>query len=249
VALTVDGFALSDHAHAGDAAAATAIDRVVINSHTATFGSKLKIGLASGAPLSQARTIVRHITDSTDAGSVNNGVLTVRAHDSVVSTISQGAGRAHQGAAEGRGSLTKMAGGATPAIFDTPPPVGSTGYHNIHCDVDKLFSDSDGSFGVQRKCGSGKAPWRYTFSPGLASICRDPVTERGLDWWVNAHRKPRQAPHIVPCVYVFHGTFTVGKGDYLWYTDRYLFQVQVDQETGDAELDIHGGLRFIGPAG
>ena len=45
-----------------------------------------------------------------------------------------------------------------------------------------------------------------------------------------------------------HGTFAAGKGDYLWYTDRYFFKVQVDQETGDAELDIRGGLHFLGPA-
>jgi hypothetical protein len=73
------------------------------------------------------------------------------------------------------------------------------------------------------------------------------VTERGLDWWVNGSRKPRQAPHVVPCSYIFHGTFTVSRSDDLWYTDDYSFEVEVGDETGEAELDIHGGLHFIGP--
>jgi hypothetical protein len=158
------------------------IDVLVVDSRAATFGSRLTISMDEPVSTPEAERVLGQLTAATTVRSITNGVLTATTEDPLGWADVESSPRA------------AVVHGVTPYTNPPPPPVGGNGYHDIHCDVDKLFSDSDGTFGVQRNCGVNKAPWNYTFSPGLIALCHGPVTERGLDWWVNANRKTRQAP-------------------------------------------------------
>lgn len=122
------------------------------------------------------------------------------------------------------------------------------GYHAIHCNSSYSFSDADGRFSVQRRCGSTLVPWGYKFSATLQSICVDyTVDETGLRWWRNGARQTNQSPHNNRgCGYQFHGTLNpVPIGSLVRYADDYSFRHSVGGG-GNAALNINGKLEFLG---
>lgn len=118
----------------------------------------------------------------------------------------------------------------------------------IYCDEGNAWSDADGTFSLQRACGSDKAPWTFYLSAGLQSICVDGTyIERGMKWVLNGVTKPMQAAHLAGtvCYYKFHGTFTVSKGDLMSYNDVVSFHHNVGSG-GTATLTIYGNVQFKG---
>lgn len=123
----------------------------------------------------------------------------------------------------------------------------AAGYQSIYCGFSYGWSDSQGTFTLQRQCGVNKAPWGYKISPALQSIAASSVNEAGMQWWRNGTYMPQMAPHVAPASYVFHGTFTVKMGDYLDYQDVFTFRHNMGSG-GTVRIVIYGQVRFRGSA-
>lgn len=144
--------------------------------------------------------------------------------------------------------------GAPPAGTTDPPspdyiPVEGDGgsAKSIFCNIGYTFGDSNGSFSLQRRCGSNKAPWGFKLAPSLQSICiNGTVNEPGMRWVRNGQAQSMMAPHTgVYCNYQFHGTFTVSKGDFVSYNDSVKFRHNLGSG-GNATVNFGGYVRFRG---
>jgi hypothetical protein len=55
------------------------------------------------------------------------------------------------------------------------------------------------------------------------------------------------SPHVEAADYHWHGSYNpVGANVSVSYSDDFTFRIEVDGETGDAELTIHGSMIFSG---
>jgi hypothetical protein len=117
----------------------------------------------------------------------------------------------------------------------------TTTVYIIHCDHSYRFTDSNGSFTLQRACGGTTAPWGYTIS--ICYIVVGPVNEGGMRWNRNGVAQPTQSPHYgYPCTYIFHGTFNPAKGnDNVYYGDTYTFKTS----NGSGTLNMSGHVTFV----
>lgn len=115
----------------------------------------------------------------------------------------------------------------------------------IHCDKRYAFPDSNGTFTIQRGCSSTVAPWGFVIAPHLCAVAISPVNEHGMAWTRNGSTMPRQAPHLIGCTYIFHGTFNPARAnDRVTYIDLYDFTVNIAGNIGSARLTIHGDYTY-----
>jgi hypothetical protein len=162
--------------------------------------------------------------------------------------------------APGRDTVDRGDGSALTLRFDRPmsaadatavasalaqPPADAAGGPNgqlLVCNQFHRFTDSNGSWTFQHRCGGTTGPWGYQINAGLCAIAISPVSESGMQWTRNGRRMPRQAPHPnVFCRYQFHGTYNPEHDfDVISYNDHFTFRVEVGGQTGTANLDIHG---------
>jgi hypothetical protein len=220
-------------------AESTEINELVIQSSDPTMGSELTISLHSSETLSGAQADVNQLVDSEVSSETVSG-------DTLVVDVDAGGDATTDSRASHSRSASAVSFVSDPSIRPDPPPVGSNGYFNLHCNHHRSFPDANGTFNIIKDCGEKTAPWGFKFSPALLAICVGPVSEIGLRWWLNGTEKPRQAPHPVEgCGYLYHGTMHPAAGDYMWYFDRFDFTVEVDGEEGDADLEIGGGIHFL----
>lgn len=128
---------------------------------------------------------------------------------------------------------------------DVSAAAGPTG-QDLYCLASYAWSDSNGSFSLQHKCGGSTAPWGYKFSLSLRNIVTGYVFEHGMWYSVNGTGMGRGATHYVPDSYQFHGTFS-RTNDYtrVRYDDYFTFRVNVGGRPGDGALSIAGSFRFI----
>ncbi|MFD0201280.1 MULTISPECIES: hypothetical protein [Saccharothrix] len=96
----------------------------------------------------------------------------------------------------------------------------------ISCEGDLTRSDANGTWTVQYVCfsGYGTIPWGFRLSQAVRNIVVGLVTEDGLRWWRNGASQPKNAGHVVPADYHFHGTMnpvyhynTVSYQDYMTF--------------------------------
>lgn len=119
----------------------------------------------------------------------------------------------------------------------------------LYCNVLYRFSDGDGSWTFQHKCGGTTGPWGYKLSSGLCSIVISTVHETGMAWVRNGKREPRQSPHTEGCGYQFHGNYNPDHDyDFISYSDTFTFRVDVGGETGSGDVNIHGSFTSAGCA-
>jgi hypothetical protein len=126
----------------------------------------------------------------------------------------------------------------------SPADVGTSATpEDIYCDRSYFFSDSNGRYTVQRACGVQKAPWSFTLSQTLQAICVGLFSEGGMHWTKNGATMPQMSPHLEACSYIFHGTYGVGAGDRVSYTDDFAFRHDL-RSGGDARVHIVGYWKF-----
>jgi hypothetical protein len=117
----------------------------------------------------------------------------------------------------------------------------------LYCDHLYRFSDSDGSYTFQHKCGGTTGPWGYRLSTGLCSIVVTDVHEHGMAWHRNGKKQGTQAQHTEHCRYQFHGTYNPDHDyDFISYSDTFTFKVDVGGEVGNADLVISGSFTSAG---
>jgi hypothetical protein len=99
---------------------------------------------------------------------------------------------------------------------------------------DKLsLSDSNGSITFGYQCPAGTrdstTSWGYRISAAVQGIIVGSVSEDGIWWWRSDAKQPKQAPHVVPADYQFHGTFKpVYIGSKIRYSDQFTFRHNVN---------------------
>jgi hypothetical protein len=132
------------------------------------------------------------------------------------------------------------------AIPQSPSAHGPQGAY-LYCDHFYSFSDGDGRFTFQHKCGGGTGPWGYQLSVGLCSIVVSDVHEDGMAWHRNGKKQGTQHEHTEFCRYQFHGTFNPDRDyDFISYSDTFTFKVDIGGEVGNADLVISGSFTSAG---
>jgi len=122
------------------------------------------------------------------------------------------------------------------------------GYYPIYCNSSHRFTDSNGTYSVQRACGSKLAPWGFRFSTAIQAICVSyTVDEHGMKWWKNGVYWSTNSRHNnMGCGYQFHGTYNpVPKGSKVDYEDIFTFRHNINGG-GNATITISGKLDFRG---
>lgn len=130
---------------------------------------------------------------------------------------------------------------ATVAMLGLMVPAQASSPSNVYifCSKAYAFADSNGTYNIQHACQTTTAPWGFRIAPSLCAIATSYVTESGMRWTRNGVTQPTQAPHVVACSYVFHGTYNPGRGDdHISYGDGFTFAVK----GGTASLSIHGNF-------
>lgn len=128
----------------------------------------------------------------------------------------------------------------------TIPPPGGGGYSDLHCNQAYSVSDSDGTFTYQHSCTGTTSAWGYKLSVAVQAITVSDVDEYGMVWDRNGTSMPDQADHLEPASYQFHGTFNpVHNGDDIVYVDQFTFTIDVDGDTGSADLIINGAIHQL----
>ncbi|MEH3067523.1 MAG: hypothetical protein PGN15_05500 [Aeromicrobium erythreum] len=118
------------------------------------------------------------------------------------------------------------------------------GYDKLACGTSNSWSDSNGEYTLQHKCGGSTAPWGYRLSSKMRSIAASTVKETGMAWWHNGTKKPTQSPHNVSASYQFHGTYNpVKKNYYIRYQDEFYFRHNIGGG-GDVHITIKGKWYF-----
>jgi hypothetical protein len=149
-------------------------------------------------------------------------------------------------AAQVKAALTQRM--AAPESTVAPLAAGPSGAF-LYCNVLYRFSDADGTFSFQHKCGGTTGPWGYKLSAGLCAITISEVHEPGMEWVRNGKKQGRQHDHNYPCTEQFHGTFNPDHDyDFISYSDSFTFRIDVGGQTGSADVTIHGSFTSAGCA-
>lgn len=227
------------------AQADTSITEIDISSSDSVSGSDLTIALSGPVSLSTAQQTISQLTDGDYNDTVAGSVLSATTPSTVTDVPDATSPRAKiskRTATDGR----TVRAVTVPDAYPKPPPTGSNGYANFHCNDNLQRTDSDGTFGAHRTCGESSTSWYWEMAPQLVAICSSLATEDGMEYSIDAVKVNKSSPHVEPCAYLFHGTWHgTNFHDYLWYADFVTFRVQVGGETGTAEVDIHGGLYML----
>jgi hypothetical protein len=131
------------------------------------------------------------------------------------------------------------------------PAAGPKGAY-LYCNHAYSFSDGDGTFTFQHKCGGTTGPWGWKASAGLCSIVEGrtdgDMVEIGMVWTRNGKRQSVQAPHEEGfCGRQFHGTFNPDHDyDHIVYKDEWVFGVEIDGEIGSGSVTISGSFISAG---
>ena len=120
-----------------------------------------------------------------------------------------------------REAVAAVGGDPTSVVIDGPAATASgnsTGEvgamagpsgQGLPCGSGNTWYDSNGKFNLQHQCGWTTVPWSWTMNSNLHPTVVGTVYERGMDWWKNGVKQPRQAPHTDAWPnYIFHGTFS-----------------------------------------
>ena len=107
--------------------------------------------------------------------------------------------------------------------------------------------DENGTLYLRFQCfpDRGVVNWDYRLSPALVAVITSPVQERGLEWWNNGRRQSRNAPHLEPADYRFHGTMNpVFVGDVIDHQDYFRFTVNYRGQPGVGRVVFAGSLHL-----
>lgn len=114
------------------------------------------------------------------------------------------------------------AGEVRERLGSEPPVQRAQALDRLTCQNNLDRSDSNGSWTLQYACFVDYAVlnWGFRLSPANQATVVGPVNEDGLRWWRNSIEQPKNAPHVVPADYLFHGTMKpVYNGDIVDYQD------------------------------
>jgi len=114
------------------------------------------------------------------------------------------------------------AGEVRERLSSEPPVQRAQALDRLTCQTHLDRSDSNGSWTLQYVCSADYAVlnWGFRLSPANQATVVGPVNEDGLRWWRNSVEQPKNAPHVVPADYLFHGTMKlVYNGDTVDYQD------------------------------
>lgn len=119
----------------------------------------------------------------------------------------------------------------------------------ISCGDTLRLTDSNGTMTFGYYCPSGSrtrtVPWGYTLSATVQETVVGAVTEDGMWWWRSGDRQPKQAGHVVPPDYLFHGTFKpVYNGSVIQYQDYMTWRHNIGSG-GTATLTIAGEFELL----
>jgi RHS repeat-associated protein len=133
-----------------------------------------------------------------------------------------------------------------PTGLSPMPAPGNTRPQPISCAHGwYTFYDADGTFYLNYVCGYHELVWHYRLSAAVRSIIIGDVSETGLKYWVNGLARPQNAPHVRYAWYYFHGTMSnVHNYNIVMYQDNFDFPVEVDGDTGEADVPISGMVRL-----
>lgn len=131
----------------------------------------------------------------------------------------------------GRSALTRQ-------IPETTQPPGGSNWYSLSCAAGPhAASDTDGTMTPLNNCPYALANWSYRLSTYLQSVTISLVAESGMSWQRNAAAMSRNASHLVPVSYLFHGTFNpVRESDYVSCGDAFTFRVDIGGNTGTATV-------------
>jgi hypothetical protein len=117
----------------------------------------------------------------------------------------------------------------------------------LYCNHAYSFSDSDGNYTFQHKCGGTTGPWGYRLSTGLCSLVVSEVHELGMAWTRNGKRQGANTGHTEECRYQFHGNYNPDHDyDFLTYSDTLDFTIDIDGDVGAADVVAHGSFTSAG---
>jgi hypothetical protein len=117
----------------------------------------------------------------------------------------------------------------------------------LYCNVLYRFSDGDGTFTFQHKCGGTTGPWGYKLISGLCSIVISDVKESGMAWTRNGKKQGNMKGHLEYCGYQLHGNFNPDHDyDFITYSDNMTFRVEVGGQTGSGDVRISGSFTSAG---
>ncbi|WP_066956420.1 hypothetical protein [Streptomyces lushanensis] len=107
----------------------------------------------------------------------------------------------------------------------------------LRCDRNPSWSDANGTLHARFNCKYSTINWGYKISARVKSFITSKVNERGVSWWNNGTRKPRNAGHVVGKSYHFHGTLKpVRHGDHVQFQDYMTFRVNIGGRTGTGSI-------------
>jgi hypothetical protein len=114
----------------------------------------------------------------------------------------------------------------------------------LSCEGSLTRTDNNGRFDLAFTCFSnyGTMPWGFKLSPAVRAIVVGAVTEDGLRWWRGGAAQPKNAAHVAPPDYHFHGTMKpVYKHNHVDYQDYLKFRHNVGPG-GTASVTFAGGV-------
>ncbi|WP_436757264.1 hypothetical protein [Streptosporangium sp. V21-05] len=200
----------------------------------------MRIGKIFVAVLFITPTLAPATAAIADVNDDNVKTIVIEGHNPGLSTklviTLDGAGVSPSEAEEIRESLSGESVNAVPLAAGMP----------IYCGGEYSHWDSNGTFTIGYQCLSSKRslPWGYVIDPQLQWVIVSNVTENGMYWWKNNVSMPKNASHVVPKDYHFHGNFNpVAKGNNIHYNDYMTFRVNIPGSgTGTASLTVVGDV-------
>ncbi|MFD7899973.1 hypothetical protein [Streptomyces sp. NPDC059743] len=143
----------------------------------------------------------------------------------------------------GRKAAQEASGGARHQVGPVQP-VGPAGPMErkrapatLRCDKNPSWSDANGTLHARFNCKYSTINWGYKISARVKSFITSKVNERGVSWWNNGKRKPKNAGHVVGKSYHFHGTLKpVRHGDHVQFQDYMTFRVNIGGRTGTGSI-------------
>ncbi|ASU82577.1 hypothetical protein CDO52_07070 [Nocardiopsis gilva YIM 90087] len=107
----------------------------------------------------------------------------------------------------------------------------------LRCDKNPRWSDARGTLSARFNCHHNTINWGYKISSKVKSIITGKVHERGVAWWKNGRRMPKNAGHVVGKSYHFHGTLKpVKHNNVVQFQDYMTFRVRVGGKTGTGSI-------------
>lgn len=114
----------------------------------------------------------------------------------------------------------------------------------MFCTTGRSYTDSNGTLNLARFCNLRQLRWDYRISPGVQAIIVGPVSETGLWYFINGARQPRNAPHLEPRDYLFHGTMSgIDTGVTVTYQDYMTFRHNIGPG-GTGSITFAGSVRM-----